>query len=192
MQKIIELKEKCPWCSEDFKLKLDVFIKPDGLTHVLVKPHEKCDQFVLILGTCGTFRGTILLDKKDRQISDNISIILKEHQDLVLFYYIQHSSYKENMKGILVSSNAKYNEIARGSFFMKWVENCEDNEKGFTFMVTEEGVLVTIKLEQDKRLTVGLSLEKMNDKNIPTSSVNELMKSLKEFSYSLGKKVFGI
>jgi len=191
MQRSIKIHEKCPICSDFFSIDSDFTLKQGALTNILVKPHEKCGEFIIIVDNEGKLKGTLVVEKKDIQTNSvqQYTDILDFNDSSILFYYIQHISREKNPKGTLVTTDPKYNLFAHGEFFNRWLENFSDAKKDFAIMTTQEIILTSITINKEIRITYGFNLEKMIEKNIPINSMDAALKWLKELCQNLSKKI---
>lgn len=60
--KKVRLIEYCPYCGETFMLYKKIQLNRDSLTNIQIKPHEKCDPFIVTLDMNGIIRTTMTID----------------------------------------------------------------------------------------------------------------------------------
>lgn len=188
---MVGVHEKCPFCSEYYSIQSEFTLKQGSLTNILVKPHEKCGEFIIIVDSEGKLKGTLVVEKKEIETKSvqQYSNILSLDDKSILFYYIQAISREKNPKGTLIATEAKFNEFVHGQFFSKWLENFSEAKKDFALMTSQEIILASVAINKNFRITFGFNLEKMIEKNIPINSMDAALKWLKEMCIELSKKV---
>lgn len=191
MQKKVKIHEKCPICSDFYAIDSEFTLKPSGITNILVKPHEKCGNFIIIVDSEGTLKGTLVVEKNDIQTNSvqQFTNILDIQDSAILFYYIQNTAKEKNPKGTLITTDPKYNQFAHGAFFKQWLENFSEFKKDFAIMTTQDIILASLAINKEFRVTYGFNLEKMIEKNIPINSMDEALRWLKEMCLNLSKKL---
>ncbi len=194
------IRNYCPYCSEPYKIQLDLELKQKGLTNTLIKPHKNCNRFLIFLDPNGAVRGSQCIDMECEEektgTSDNSDINMKQYvklfednQNITDFYHIlELEGGNLTHKGVITSKKVKYHRFLRSNFYRDWLKLFHKSDEDFSFMFSDNTFILTINLYDMLIFTAGIDIKKL-DKNIKLKGMGAVIDFLKGKAVSLGEKI---
>lgn len=193
--KKVRLIEYCPYCGETFMLYKKIQLNRDSLTNIQIKPHEKCDPFIVTLDMNGIIRTTMTIDNMAQE--DEIKVkkyieLFNKDEKFIYFYHVQEINEKpvqSSSSGTIITKKVKYHSFARSKFYQEWINYFKDSKSDFNFMISDDMILATINLYDLIRFTVGFDLEKMMERHVSVTSMKEMMDYIKGQVVQYGEQI---
>ena len=190
-----EIREYCPYCQKPYKIKISIINKENGLSSSLIKPHEKCNAFLIYLDTHGTFRGyqtinsNLLGDPANPEELDKYQNIFTLIEDSAQFYQILQLSSEIGAKaGIFTCKNHEENEFLKSKLYNEWLENFKRDKEPFRFLYLNNTIIGTLNINEQMILTIGFGLENF-DSNLGFNDIVGVLSHLREKSEAMAEKI---
>ncbi len=167
----------------------------DSLTNVQIKPHEKCDPFIVTLDANGIIRATMTIDNLCEE--DNVKVkkyidLFNRDEKFIFFYHIQEMNTKScesASAGTVITKKVRFHGFARSKFYHEWIQYFKESKSEFSFMILDDMILATINLYDMIRFTVGFDMEKMMEKQVPVSNLKDIIDYIKGQVVQYGEQI---
>jgi hypothetical protein len=195
IEKLIE--DICPYCGTSYQYQLSIFLNPNGLNAVIIKPHQSCGSFLLLIDGNGEIRATQSIDAEMGEIShinnqkdiDNYIQLFNDQENSAEFYHVvKINDGKLSSKGTITSSKVIYHKLLRSIFFQEWLKLFYGNNQTFAYFFYNDLVIVTINLYDMMVFTIGIPTNQF-DTTVHWTGFPEVVEFLKSKAVSLGEKI---
>jgi hypothetical protein len=188
----LKLRETCPYCNQTFTYAFETDLKAEGLSNILIRPHEQCAEFVIFVDPNGRVRGTQTIDTNytialNKKELDTFLKLFEDEANTSLFYHIQKLDMDSQLKGgggVLSSKSVEYHQFLRSEFYKAWIRNFIEKKQEFAFAYFKNIILVTLNLYDTIRFSIGFSLDELGGQN-----VKDVFEFIKGKAVSLGEKL---
>ena len=188
----MRFRENCPYCSQPFSYAIETELKPEGLSNILIRPHDTCSEFIIFVDTRGRIRGTQTIDSNytkslNKAELDTFLKLFEDEANTSLFYHVQKidiDSQLKNNSGVISSKSVEYHQFLRSDFYKAWIRNFIVLKQEYACACFSSFILVTLNLYDTIRFSIGFNVEELGNPN-----VKDALEFIKSRAVTLGEKL---